>query len=300
MKSKSMKYIIALLLCQLFYSCIEVDEQVQTGNAKIAVVALLSPSDSLIAAFVSTVNPLNKEFNINGSIPKNAKVTIISEGKKVILPFVDSTKRYQMFDKNFVKFDSQYELIVEVKGYNSVRSSYNTLKEITPTTSQSNDDKKITLSIKWKDSPVEANIYNVYVRYWNQQIRSISYTGVTWNDNIGSSFSISDVNLSNPEITAIGNLTKSKSISDTTTFFVIFSNIDQQTNTFFSKRSSQYNQNESNQQSISDFISGVSSKQADLNSFFDRFKEPVLIPSNIENGLGCFGGYYSKTIKISK
>ena len=57
---------------------------------------------------------------------------------------------------------------------------------------------------------------------------------------------------------------------------------------------------QSNQQSISDFISDVSNKQADLNSFFERFKEPVLIPSNIENGLGYFGGYYSKTIKVSK
>jgi Domain of unknown function (DUF4249) len=44
----------------------------------------------------------------------------------------------------------------------------------------------------------------------------------------------------------------------------------------------------------------LTNKQADLNSFFERFKEPVLIPSNIENGLGYFGGYYSKTIKISK
>ena len=300
MKSKSMKYIIALLLSQFFYSCVEIDEQVQTGNAKIAVVALLSPPDSLIAAFVSIVNPLNKEFNVNESIPKNAKISIISGDRKIILPYVDSTQRYQIFDKSFVKFDNQYELIVEVKGYNSVRSSYNTLKEITPTASQSNDDKKVTFSIKWKDTPVEANTYNVYVRYWNQQIRSTSFSGVIWNNNIGSSFSISDVNLSNPEITAIANLTKSKSISDTTTFFVIFSNIDQQTNAFFSKRSSQYNQNESNQQSISDFISDVSNKQTDLNSFFERFKEPVLIPSNIENGLGYFGGYYGKTIKISK
>lgn len=300
MKSKFLKYIVALLLCQLFYSCIEVDEHVQTGNAKIAVVALLSPSDSLIAAFVSIVNPLNKEFNVNESIPKNAKVSIISSGKKVTLQSVDSTKRYQLFDKNFIKFDSHYELFVEVNGYNSVSSNYNTLKEIIPTASQSNDDEKVTFSIKWKDTPVEANIYNVFVRYWNQQIRSTSFSGVIWNNNIGSSFSISDVNLSNSEITAIANLTKSKSISDTTTFFVIFNNIDQQTNAFFSKRSSQCNQNESNQQSISDFISDVSNKQANLNSFFERFKEPVLIPSNIENGLGYFGGYYGKTIKISK
>ncbi len=300
MKSKSLKYILTLSFCQLFYSCIEVDMPLQTAKAKIAVIALLSPSDSLIAAFVSVVNPLDKEFNVSESVPRNAKVSIMSGGRKIILPYVDSTQRYQLFDKSLVKFDSQYELFVEVNGYNSVRSSYNTLKETIPMTSLLNDDKKVTFSIKWKDSPVEANMYNVFVRYWNQQIRSISYSGIIWNNNVGSSFSISDVNLSNPEITAIGNLTKSKSISDTTTFFVVFSNIDQQTNAFFSKRSSQYNQNESNQQSISDFISDISNKQADLNSFFERFKEPVLIPSNIENGLGYFGGYYSKTIKISK
>jgi hypothetical protein len=247
MKSKSMKYIIAILLCQLFYSCIEVDEQVQTGNAKIAVVALLSPSDSLIAAFVSTVNPLNKEFNVNESVPKNAKVSIISGGRKIILPYVDSAQRYQIFDKSFVKFDSQYDLVVEVNGYNSVRSSYNTLKEIKPTAWLLTDDKKITFSVKWNDTPSENNSYSVFIRYWNQQIRSLSASGIIWDKSIGASFSISDANLSNSEITAMSNLTKSKSISDTTNFFVIFTNLDQQTSTFLSKRSSQYNQNESNQ-----------------------------------------------------
>jgi hypothetical protein len=300
MKSKSLKYIFALLLCQFFYSCIEVDEQLQTANAKLAVIALLSPSDSLVAAFVSVVNPLNKEFNVSESVPRNAKVSIISGGKKIILPFVDSTQRYQLFDKGFIKFNNQYELLVEVNGYNSVHSSCNMLKEIIPTASISNDDKKVTFTIKWKDTPIETNAYSVYVRYWNQQVRSISFSGVIWNNSIGSSFNVSDVNLSNPEITAIGNLTKSKSISDTTTFFVNFTNIDQQTSTFLSKRSSQYNQNESNQQSISDFISDVSNKQADLNSFFERFKEPVLLPTNIENGLGYFGGYSRKIVKIPK
>lgn len=300
MKLKSLKYIFVLLLCQLFYSCIEVDEQVQTANAKIAVVALLSPSDSLIAAFVSIVNPLNKEFNVSESIPKNAKIVIISGDKKIILPFVDSTQRYQLFNTSFIKFDSQYELFVEVNGYNSVHSSCKTLKEIVPTASLSNDDKKVTFSIKWKDTPIETNAYSVYVRYWNQQVRSLSSSGVIWNNSISSSFSISDVSLSKTEITAIGNLTKSKSISDTTTFFVNFTNIDQETNTFLSKRSSQYNQNESNQQSIIDFISDVSNKQADLNSFFERFKEPILLPSNIENGLGYFGGYNRKIVKVSK
>lgn len=300
MKSRTLKYILALLLCQFFCSCMEVEEQSQTTDAKLAVIALLSPSDSLIAAFVSVVNPLNKEFNVNESVPKNAKVSIISDGKRIILPFVDSTQRYQLFDRNFVKFGSQYELLVEVNGYNSVYSSYNTLKEITPTASMLNDDEKVIFSIKWKDTPIEPNAYSVYVRYWNQQVRSISSSGIIWNNSIGSSFSISDINLSNPEITAIGNLTKSKSISDTTTFFVNFTNIDQQTNTFLSKRSSQYNQNKSNQQSISDFISDVSNKQADLNSFFERFKEPILLPTNIENGLGYFGGYSRKIVKVSK
>jgi len=93
-------------------------------------------------------------------------------------------------------------------------------------------------------------------------------------------------------------LNKSSSISDTTKFTLNFSNIDQATNDFFDKRSAQYNQNQANQQSVIDFIVNSAQKETNLNNFFERFKEPVLLPSNIQNGLGFFGSYYQKKVEV--
>ena len=91
---------------------------------------------------------------------------------------------------------------------------------------------------------------------------------------------------------------KSSSISDTTRFFVNFGNTDQATTDFFDKRSAQYNQNQANQQSIIDFIVDSAQKETNLNNFFERFKEPILLPSNVQNGLGLFGSYYQKKVEV--
>jgi hypothetical protein len=289
---------ITFLTSILLSACVQVADISPKSIPKFAVVALISPTDSLMTAFLSVVNPLGQEFKAEDLKIKNAKVSISSGQNSVQLIYVDSTQRYQLTKKGFVQFDTKYDLLIEIPNQTPLKASCKTLKNLAIHFKVNLEDKKVVLETNWKDTPEEANVYSLSVSYWNAQLRRISTSGVDWDGIARSYFTISDQNLSGQEITEKGTILKSSSISDTTKFTLNFGNIDQQTTDFFDKRSSQYNQNKANQQSVFDFISNATQGQTDLSNFFERFKEPVLLPFNIENGLGFFGSYYQ--IRIQK
>jgi hypothetical protein len=272
-------------------SCIKIDEVSTDRTNKFAVVCLVSPTDSLITAFVSTVIPINQEFKASDVVVKNAKVSISSAQQKIQLIFVDSTQRYQITTRNFVNYDTQYELLVEIPNQMPLKASCRTLKEINPNVKIMRQSNNVLLEVNWRDSPNEQNVYSISATYWNKQLRRLS-NSIDWEGIARSSLRLSDEGFTGAEMVARGNVAQSSSISDTTKFNLVFTNIDQNTTDFLDKRSAQYNQNQANQQSVLDFISNATQKQNDLSSFFERFKEPVLLSSNIENGLGYFGSYY--------
>lgn len=290
--------ILCIFSALIAFGCVEVNTVSPKTSPKFAVIALISPTDSLITAFVSAINPLGQEFKASDMIVKNAKVSMSSGKEQLQLRYVDSTQRYQAVTKSFVKYDTHYDLSVEIPSQLPLKAGYKTLKEISPTIQLTKAEQKIGIEVSWKDTPEEANIYSLSINYWNAQLRRISSSGIDWEGIARSSITISDRENNHSIFTSKGTLSKSSSISDTTKFTLLFYNIDQTTSNFFNKRSAQYNQNQANQQSIIDFITDVSQNQTDLNTFFERFKEPVLLPTNVENGLGFFGGYYQKRIKI--
>jgi Domain of unknown function (DUF4249) len=290
--------VLCIFLALIAFGCVEVNSVSPKASLKFAIIALISPTVSLITAFVSAINPLGQEFKASDLIVKNAKVIISSGKEQLQLRYVDSTQRYQAVTKSLVKHDTNYDLLVEIPNQLPLKAKYRTLKEISPTILLAKDNQKVRIEVSWKDTPEEANIYSLSINYWNAQLRRISSSGIDWEGIARTSITISDKEFNNISFTSKGSLLKSSSISDTTEFTLLFYNIDQATSDFFSRRSAQYNQNQANQQSIIDFITDVSQNQTDLNTFFERFKEPVLLPSNVENGLGFFGGYYQKRIKI--
>ncbi|WP_169579743.1 DUF4249 family protein [Runella zeae] len=285
-----------ILVWVITSNCIEVSPLSPKASPKFAVVAVISPTDSLVTAFVSTINPLGQEFKTSDMVVKNAKVNIKSGAEQLQLQYVDSIQRYQTVTKSFVRYDTNYELLVEIPNQTPLKATYKTLKEISPTIQLIQDKQNVEIKVNWKDTPDESNVYSLSINYWNAQLGRISSSGIDWEGIARTSITISDNG--NLNYTAKGTLPKSSSVSDTTKFTLLFYNIDKATSDFFNKRSAQYNQNQANQQSIFEFITDVSQNQTDLNTFFERFKEPVLLPSNIENGLGFFGGYYQKRIKL--
>ncbi|AEI50694.1 DUF4249 family protein [Runella slithyformis] len=290
--------VLCIFLALIAFGCVEVNSVSPKVGPKFAVIALISPTDSLITVFVSAINPLGQEFKASDMIVKNAKVRMSSGKEQLQLLFVDSTQRYQAVSRTFVRYGTNYDLLVEIPNQLPLKARYKTLKEISPTIQLTKDERKIAIEVSWNDTPEEANIYSLSINYWNAQLRRISSSGMDWEGIARTSISISDKGINQSSFTTKGTLSKSSSISDTTKFTLLFYNIDQATSDFFNKRSAQYNQNQANQQSIIDFITNVSQNQTDLNTFFERFKEPVLLPTNVENGLGFFGGYYQKRIKI--
>lgn len=118
---------MACFLFVLVSSCIKVDDVSIDRTNKFSVICLISPTDSLITAFVSTVIPLNQAFKASDVVVQNAKVSISSVQQKIQLRFIDSTQRYQLITKNFVKFDSQYELLVEIPNQTPLKASCRTL-----------------------------------------------------------------------------------------------------------------------------------------------------------------------------
>lgn len=289
---------LVLILTLFASSCVEVESIAPPFNSRYAVVALISPTDSIATVFVSMVNPLGQEFKASDLVVKDAVVSISSGNQQIQLSYVDSTGRYQALTRNFIRFDTRYDLSVETTDRTLLTASCKTLKETIPTMQLKRDGEKVEFSSSWNDAAGEANRYSLSISYWNQQLRRVSNSGIDWEGVYRSLLKISDQNIDGSKMTARASLNRSSSISDTTKFTLNFSNIDQATNDFFDKRSAQYNQNQANQQSVIDFIVNSAQKETNLNNFFERFKEPVLLPSNIQNGLGFFGSYYQKKAEV--
>jgi hypothetical protein len=276
-------------------SCIKV-ETIPAEIPKYAAICILSPTDSLITAFVVRVNRINEEIKSENLIVKNALVKIIGENENANLVYNYTKQQYQFSNNGFVKHNKKYQLIIEIPNEKQLTSEcyINDEIEIYHEVNIENDSYKLDLS--WEDNPAEDNYYTVSANYF-QPDSNQRY--MQWNKTSKSYFETNDLVTTNKKITINGFIDNISKLKRPFVLNILLSNIEKNTSDFFISRNKQYNQNSSLQQSIEEFIVQASKNNVQVNDFFERFKEPVILPkSNIENGLGFFGSYYAKTKQI--
>jgi hypothetical protein len=290
-----MKKYLEIFLVFIIASCVKV-ETLPNEIPKYAVICIISPNDTLITAFVSKVNRIDEEIKTTDLIAKNALVKIISEKESLNLIYNTKQQRYECTKKGFVKNNKKYQLLVEIPNEKTLKSEciINDDIEIFHESSIKNDTYDLNLS--WLDNPKEDNSYAISVRYFQPDS---SQRFLQWNNTNKTYIEIDDKTITHNKISVNGFVTNISKLKKPFTLNILLSNIDRNTSNFFTSRNKQYNQNSSLQQSIEEFIFQASKNDAQLSDFFERFKDPVILPiSNIENGLGFFGSYYTKTKQI--
>lgn len=290
-----MKKYLGIFLIFIIVSCIQI-ETIPEEIPKYAAICLISPTDTLITAFVSKVNRINEEIKTADLIVKNASVKIIGEKESINLIYNTKQQRYEFSKKGFVQNNKKYRLLIEIPNEKPLKSEciINDDIEIFDESSIKNDTYDLILS--WSDNPKEDNSYAISARYFQADS---SQRFLQWNNTNKTYAEIDDKTITNNKISVNGFITNISKLKRPFTLNILLSNIDIKTSNFFSSRNKQYNQSSSLQQSIEEFIFQASKNDAQLSVFFERFKDPIILPSsNIENGLGFFGSYYTKTKQV--
>ena len=290
-----MKKYLGIFLVFIIASCIKV-ETIPNEIPKYAAICIISPNDTLITAFVSKINRINEEIKTADLIVKNALVKIISEKRSLNLIYNTKQQHYEFTKKGFVEFNQKYQLLIEIPNEKPLKSEciINDDIEILHETNIENDN--FQLKINWKDNPKEDNSYAVSARYFQSDS---SQRFLQWNNTNKTYTEIDDKTTINDKIAINGFIKNISKLKRPFVLKILLSNIDKKTSDFFSSRSKQYNQSSSIQQSIEEFIIQASKNNVQLSDFFERFKDPIILPSsNIENGLGFFGSYYTKTKQV--
>jgi Domain of unknown function (DUF4249) len=285
-KRKEMNIVIIIILgifCTL--ACVQVVEIPPNNLPKYAVVSTVSPADTLLSAFVSKVIPVGDNFNSEELIPQNAIVKISGEGKAIELKYNSTSKRYESREKGFINFGKKYELSVSIPQAVNLKAITEILPKRHFDLETETKQDTLYLTAKWTKNKQTESYTGISAFYAGKTPNTFQY--VSW-----GRYTETDTGIEAFGKLALANIAKPNILT------VRWTEMDIVARTYFLKRSQQYNQNESLQQSMLAFAVGASANGANLNSFFERFKDPVLLPTNVQNGLGYFGSYIVDEQKV--
>lgn len=279
MKILNIFFCLALLLSTT--ACIRDAENVKVTpeNPRLVVTCFISPSDTLIKVKVGKSVPLlgRIESNYNGNYISNAQVSI-SDGEKRIQLVYDSRNYLYSAPTLDFKIEAGKTYFLDVNTPDGMNVSSSTVvpaqkvvqEDILITSEVSVDNNSKTFQVTFKDLPGQPNFYRIEAYYsdsssWNNTIYNYS---VFWENDNGYNL-YSDINFEDKQIKSL----RASVYSDNTITFMVH---------HLSRDYYLYHQSIENFQGES------------------PFSEPVLVYSNIKNGLGVFAGYNTTVVKFEK
>lgn len=252
-----------------------------------AVFCVLSPGDSLLVATMSRVVPVGERYRLDSavSIP-NAVVTISGKFRTVRLAYNAAKRRYEAANDRFVLPRETYRLRVQLPNQLPLEASCRVPAECPEMKVQGEKNgEDFAFNVTWPDVPGEDNQYfltasvegNGFVQSPNGTIGIVNLL-VSWGTGFGSRVVTTDKNqdgqrLFSPE----GTVRKAFPSRDSLVLRVVLENANPD---YF------------------DYSQAVASQRTSDDGLIGRLKEPVLVPSNVENGLGIFGAYTRRTVRV--
>lgn len=313
---KTLKISLITLVAGLLAACGSLVQEVHPGklvseSPKLVVACFISPQDTLVAAKITQNNPVVGDTTTLTTEISNATVTLSSAGRSVSLLYDLKGAFYQVDTRQFPIVSGQtYTLAVSTPDGRSVTATATVpppvaISEIrldsTQATSNGNITKTFFVAFRWKDPAGTANFYRIAgtfahaplhpetsegdtltvttVNFRSTQNRRALYTdegadGNTFNTPNGI------INQSITAKQADKGATAKLSAFTLSALFRVAELRGELLNT--DEMYYRYHQ------SIEQF------RAANGNPF----AEPVLVPTNIQNGLGCFAAYNRSTMLL--
>ena len=252
-----------------------------------AVFCVLSPGDSLLVATMSRVVPVGERYRLDSVVSiSNAVVSISGNSRTVRLAYNATKRRYEAANDRFVLPRETYRLRAQLPNELPLEASCRVPAECPEMKVKGEKNgEDFGFNVNWLDIPGEENRYFLtasvdgvgLIQSPNGTI-GIQNLLVSWGTGFGSRIFTTDKNkdgqrLFSPE----GVVRKAFPSRDSLVLRVVLENMNPD---YFD-----YSQTAPSQRTSDDGLIG-------------RLKEPVLVPSNVENGLGIFGAYTRRTVRV--
>jgi hypothetical protein len=271
-----MKKLILLIIVALsLNACIVVDESIIIP--KYAVYSILCPTDSLISVFVGKVYEVNQSFPTDtGKYISSAKVFISNSEKKEQLIFNRKTKRFELANKGFLESNKQYFLEVNIDNTILLKAKTTIPDEVENVkTNKEINENDANVIISWQDSPQNTNFYKLEAKTESSNLGL--YLPFNW-EKSGSYWRTNDVFKEGKIINSpYGTLPNLDKVTGKIGVLLTVFNMEK---LYF------------------DFDKKIESVQL-RDTFTEKFESPIILESNIENGLGLFSSYTKKNIFVS-
>jgi len=243
-----------------------------------AVFCVLSPEDSLLTVTLSRVVPVGERFRLDSTVVVPASAVMLTEGLNTVrLAFNPRTRRYEAPNNRFVRPDAIYSLTVQLPDHPPLLARC-TVPSVCPEFSTSGqlagDDYVFT--VDWPDIAGQENQY-----YLTGTVEggfptkpgqvTVGMTGISWGNGFNPRFFSTDKDRDGQrQYAPEGTIRKAATATEPMVMELVLQNMDK---TYF------------------DYGQKGFGRIANDNGLFSRFREPILVSSNVENGLGIFGAF---------
>ncbi|QIP11936.1 DUF4249 domain-containing protein [Spirosoma aureum] len=297
---KVILFLIGLLLTtSLFWGCGSLRNEVDPGElgaetAKLVVSSFLSPQDSLLTVKLTrsrTVVGDSIGGSIDGENVMDATVTLSDGSRSVGLRYkADNQPYYSVAAKQLpIVVGKAYTLTVQTPKGERATSTCTipgpvSVSAVTFDSLASGRNQRYFVQPRWKDPVGQANYYQAAGVFLFVVKNQVEFSNLSFDDDNRGLFSDTGID-GNAMITGRAYLNGSTlSTSDQSVgFFKQYKTASVTINLF------------SVEQSYYQYWSAVLRQRRVRNN---PFAEPVLIPSNIQGGLGCFAGYNNATFLL--
>ncbi len=281
------RLLVLVGVVSLVSACIEVESPQPLPDY--AVFCVLSPGDSLLIATLSRVVPVGERYRLDSTVALPDAVVTLAEGNRVVrLRYNARNFRYEIRNEGFVQPQRTYRLAAEIKNQAPLRASCRVPSDgLAFTTTGEFSGEDYVFSVTWTDLPGEENFYfltgevqgNVPMRVpIGNGLTGISPLMVAWGTGFNPRVFTTDKNRDGQRFySPEGIVRRAANATDSVLLSIRLEN-----------RSPEY----------FEYSQKILDQPMGEDGLISRFKEPALVPSNVENGLGLFGAFSRKTIRV--
>ncbi|GAB3262093.1 hypothetical protein GCM10027347_27550 [Larkinella harenae] len=305
-------YALFVLICLLATACQDMRQEIEPESLtrvdkKLVLLGFISPQDTIVAVRVGMTRPIaDANYTSNYGVVKNASVTLSTGGQSVQLTYNGKNDYYQIDAKKFViRAGETYQLSVktpeglQASSVCTVPQSARLQKVRLDSAEDASHQKQYFVRYFWQDSPKTANYYQTNGLF--VYAKSCPTCKTDANPKLTSENQPVLFEALGQISTLLSDQSKDGSVLESCRGYLSQSKVNQvvaEKATFFSLyekasvRATLLNVDEA-------YYKYHQALELQKKSESNPFAEPVLMPSNINGGLGCFAGYNQSSLMIN-
>lgn len=264
-----MKYLITFVLFLSVWSCKTVDTT--PSKPLYNVYCLLDPKDEKISLFLGKVYDLNQIIPTDsGKYITNAKVIIKTANQSIQLLLNPKTKKYEASNKGFLKYETEYNLNITTENNDVLTAKCKIPAKIENFTYKGELNENVySISFFWKNVNTEESYFKIQASANSNNY----FIPIKWENGNSLWRSSSKKSTIESPVGVIENIAKFNSLNLNVSINIMDS-------------------------FLADYQSKNEKTLAQSGSVLEKFSQPTILPTNIQNGIGVFSSQLTEQLSI--